>query len=234
MSASEITAGLVGFVLGCISTAVAKMVADWFREWRNRLIPHIEISEPTVSQAPDKMQRMLAFGISIEQGDTLNNAYIKLNGQRYKWFEEKTYKEYMKLLVGEDSKWFYPYSIILDYIADLSNQQNVSRTRKKKQSNHGILVTLKEVNTNAILFSNCYEMPIDLSSYHLHLHPKRKLSNLSLVLISDDIKHKTKFRADLYLQGLKVGKLEKGMPNLETVNVEYLIETYPSRSWVFG
>jgi len=234
MSAIEPLSVGIGFFIGVASGALGMMVADWFREWRNRLKPHVELSEPIVSQTATKVQRWMAFGISIDQGETLHDAYIKLNGQRYKWFEDNAYKEKIQLLVGEDSKWFFPYSLTVDYIADLSTQQNVSRTGKKKQSNHGILIAIKEINTSTVLFSNCYEMPIDLSSYHLHLRPKRKISTLSLVLISEDITHETKFRADLYLQGLKVGKLEKGIPNLETVIVEYLIETYPSRSWVFS
>ena len=234
MSAIEPLSVGIGFIIGVASGALGMMAADWFREWRNRLKPHIEIRDFIVSQTVDKIQRLMAFGISIDQGETLHDAYIKLNGQRYKWFEENAYKEKTQLLVGEDSKWFFPYSLTLNYIADLSTQQNISRTGKKKQSNHGILITIKEVNTTTNLFSKCYEMPIDLSSYHIHLRPKKKLSDLYLTLISEDITHETKFRADLYFQGLKVGKLEKGIPNLETVVVEYLIETYPSHSWVFS
>jgi hypothetical protein len=234
VSSEEIVAGIVGFVAGIIIAALGMALADWFREYRNRLKPHIENAHVTTNKTATSSSGVIGFGISIDQGETLNAAYVKFNGQRYPWIEGNIKKDEVKLLVGEDSKWFFPYSINLEYISDLSTQQKIAIAQKKKHSNHGILVKMLEVNTGTVVFSYCFETPKGLASSHAHMH--MKLSKFSLTLLSEGLTHETKLSGTIYLSGLRIGKLENGVPYLDTTDFDFTVELNLSLfgSWVLG
>jgi hypothetical protein len=204
---------LGGIVSGVFITVSGQLLNDYLK----RLKMNVEVASSTISQTPIKRSIIVGFGVSIEQGKELNDAYVRFNGKRYPWYENGLPKDKIQLLVGDEPSWFFPYSITLDYVEDISKQQNVSSIIKREaRSNHGILFTVQELDTKNTVFSRCYSMPKNTPAFDLGMN--QLISKISIRLIGEGIERKMSSEGDMYLKRLTVGKLENGVPSLETSN----------------
>jgi hypothetical protein len=215
MSAIDPLSVGIGFVIGAVSGAVGMMVADWFREWRNRLKIRVDVGEDTPIKTATRTQIIVGFGISVEQGEKLTNVYPKFNQIRHPWYDRGKPKETVDMLANQDPSWFFPYSITLDYVEDLSKISNVEGILKREEwSNHGVQITVTELITKQVLLSIVSAMPKSTHGFDLRMH--RKICHIRINLVGEGITRKTNWEADAYLTRLKIGKLEKGVPSLDT------------------
>jgi hypothetical protein len=224
VSSETIGIVIVTYLAGVLSGAFGKMIADWFADYRRRLKMHVDVDVFPVSRTTVKSESTVGFGISIEQGKELSDAYPICNGLRYSWFENGKYLNTAELYVGENPHWFYPYFVTLDYVDDLSKHPTASTDRwmGAQPSNHGILVTVREFSTKNTVFSQIISMPADLPS--LKLSMKRELFKISIKLIGKGVERKMKFEGTMYLTKMNIGKLDNGVPSMGTVDSEFMVE----------
>jgi hypothetical protein len=76
MSATEITYGIVGWLAGVLSTVVGERLNHYL----NRLKMNVIVSSQIITNTPTKHYEVLGFGITIEQGKELEDAYARYNG----------------------------------------------------------------------------------------------------------------------------------------------------------
>lgn len=222
MSNNEFGAGIIGFLVGVLSGAGGLMLADWFREYRSRLKVHVDIAiNPIVPpNPPNTITSTLGLGIRVDQGQFLQNAYVLCNNRKYSWLENDKFIDTKKLLVGENPSWFFPYIMTLEYIEDISGQQNVVSFRKKKdQSKHGVIITLRETTTKTPVFSTVLVMPNKGTALKQIIN--RKMIPLSVRILDDNVTRPLKFDGAIYLNRLNIGKLANGVPDLNTSEIEF-------------
>jgi hypothetical protein len=223
MSAIDLLSIGIGFFIGLISGAGGMMLADWFREFRNRRKLLVNTGNAPVSHSSTSNITALGFGISALQGKTLQKAYIKCNGKKYDWYVDGKHVSTAKLYVGEAPTWFYPYLLSLEYIDDLTGQKVPTISNKHlKPSKHGILFSLKDLATNAVFYSTIISMPLQKSTFKLIMN--RKMMPISVTVIDDAITRPLTFTSILYLTRINVGKLTDGVPSMDTITCETTVE----------
>jgi hypothetical protein len=213
--------------LGGILSGVLIVVGG---EMLNAYLKRIKMSIVPVTQVLTKTRIRhsiaLGFGVSIEQGKELEDAYVRLNGKVYPWYENGKAKEKTQLLVGDEPSWFFPYYMSLDYIEDASKYPNVSSVIKREErSNHGLLFAVQDLDTitntaGNTLFSQCFGMPKNTTAFNLGMN--RLISTVSIRLIGKGIERKMKFEGEIRLKRLAVGKIENGVPFLDSS--DFLVE----------
>jgi hypothetical protein len=218
---------VISYLLGVVSGAGGIMVADWFKDYRNRLKTHVEFKIETPIITSTKVQILIGFGISVEQGEALKGAYIRCNGQIYPWYEEGSLKDKTILPVGEQPKWFSPYSVIFEYIDDISAEKTVEPIHKKqKQSNHGILLTVQDRKTNSIVFSQFYSTPTNVKSFKSMTN--KLLFPLSIRLIAEEgIRRKWTYEGEMHLTRFDVHKVDNGVASLDTLTPYFTLAYKP-------
>jgi hypothetical protein len=223
MSAIDPLSVGIGFFIGVVSGAVGMMVADWFREFRNRRKLLVSTGNAHVSHNSTSNISAIGFGIRSRQGETLQKAYVKCNGKKYDWFVDGKHVPTAKLLNGEEPTWFYPYLLSLEYINDLS-RQNVPTIANKhlKKSKHGILVSLRDASSSTVIYSTIISMPLQKNAFNLVMN--RRMTPISVTVIDDAITKPLSFNSVLYLTRINIGKLTEGVPSMDTITCETTVE----------
>ena len=229
MSAIDPLSVGIGFIIGAFSGAVGMMVADWFREWRNRLKTPVNLRIDPVLPTKTKIQWLIGFGVAVEQvDDQIKGAYPKCNGRRYPWYVNNHTVDTLNLPIGEEPSWFSPFIITFEYMEYISAEKNVEPiSRRKKQSKHGIVLTVQERNSNTIIFSRLYSIPADVTSFKYFKYLNKNLFKINITLIAEQgIKRKRNYNGDFNLSRFDIEKIEKGVPLMNTLNpyFEILIE----------
>lgn len=219
----DATEFLVTFLAGIVAGVLITVFGEWLNDYRKRLKIHVDLAIQTQVKTATRNAMVVSFGVSILQGKELKDAYIKCNGQRYPWYENGKPKDAMQLLVGDDPNWFSPYAILLDYVDDLSSQKDIVRVLKREeQSNHGILLRIQELSKpDNIGFSKCYSMPKNTIALNQKMH--EHLFNAYITLLGEGIERKMSYNTSITLSRIIIGKLEDGVPSLDTVDCEFTI-----------
>jgi hypothetical protein len=222
----DTTEFLATFFAGIFAGVLITVFGEWLNDYRKRLKMHVDLAITTLTKTPTRHSMIIGFGISIEQGKELKDAYVRCNGQRYPWYEDGKPKETIQLFVGEQPNWFYPYGIILDYVDDLSSQKNiVGLIKREEQSNHGILLRIEEINKHDVVLSKYYSMPKNSVGFNQKMH--ERLIDASMTLIGKGIERKMSYYTSISISRIIVGKLKDGVPSLDTVDCEFTIAALP-------
>jgi hypothetical protein len=228
MSATEITVGIIGWVAGVLSTVVGESLNNYLKRLKMNVIPFQQI----LTNTPALFSVALGFGITIEQGKALDNAYARFNNIIYPWWENGKIKVKTQLLVGEDPSWIFPYYISLKYIEDISKQQNGKNIiRKGDPSNHAILFSVYDYdpdpNKNALknkIFERIIVMPKNAKAFNIGMN--QLLSKISIRLMAEGIEKKMEYKGEIKIKGLSIGKLEDGIPSLDTTSTNFIVYHY--------
>jgi hypothetical protein len=224
MSSSEIIAGFVGFIVGVASIVVGERLTAYF----NRLKMKVTIAPYILSNTPVKHSETIGFGITIEQGKELNEAYVKFNNKIYPWIEDGVAKAKTKLFVGEDPSWISIYYLNLSYIEDISKSEktNIHIISKGNPSNHAVLLSAYEIDpakntAEKKIFERIIIIPKNGKSVNIAIN--KLLSKIYIRLIAEGIEKKMKYSGDLKIQSLSIGKLENGVPSLDTASINLIL-----------
>ncbi len=225
MSATEITAGVIGWVTGVFSIVAGERLNSYLK----RLKMDITFSSSTLINTPTKIGMVLGFGITILQGKELNGAYVRFNGKTYPWWENGKQNDKKQLLVGEDHSNIYPLYLELTYVEDITSEADVINiVKREKLSSHGVRLTLTDYDTKTdtvghILLSKCYGMPKDTVAFDTGMN--LLLSKVSIRLMGEGIETPMKSEGELKLKRLMIGKLEKGVPSMNTCTPTLVLYT---------
>jgi hypothetical protein len=217
---------ILTYLGGIVSGFFIKVGGEMLNTYLKRIKMSIVPASQVLTKTKTRHSIALGFGVSIEQGKELDDAYVRLNGKVYPWYENGKAKEKTQLLVGDEPSWFYPYYMSLDYVADVSKYPNVSSVIKREErSSHGLLFTVQDLDTvtntaGTIVFSQCFGMPKNTSAFNLGMN--RLISTVSIRLIGKGVERKMKFEGEIRLKRLAVGKIENGVPFLDSS--EFLVE----------
>ena len=110
---------LAGMVSGIFIEVGGKMLYAHFKRLKMSVVPAIQV----IAKTKTRHSTVLGFGVAIDQGKELDDAYVRLNGKIYPWYENGKTKDKTELLVGDEPSWFFPYYISLDYIEMYLNTQ---------------------------------------------------------------------------------------------------------------
>jgi hypothetical protein len=224
MSSSEIlAAGFIGFIGGVATIVVGERLNAYF----NRLKMNVFVDSFIFSNTPTKHTETMGFGISIEQGKGLNEAYAKFNNIIYPWVENGVPKARTKLFVGEDPSWITPYYLSLTYIEDVSElEKNKNVITKGNPSNHAVQFTVYDIDPNKNETKNkIYEriiiIPKNAKSANFSIN--QLISKIYIRLIDEDIEKKLKYIGELKIKSISIGKIENGVPSLDTAIVNTIV-----------
>ena len=220
---------VVAFFAGIISGILIKVGGDMLNRWLNRLKVNVIAYQQILVNTPAKHSVALGFGITIEQGKELDNAFARFNNTVYPWWENGKTKAKTQLLVGEDPSWIFPYYMSLEYIEDISKQANVKNIIKKgKPSNHALLFSVYEYdpdpNKNAIknkIFERTIILPKNINVFNIGIN--QLLSKISIRLIAEGIEKKKEYTGEVRIKGISIGKLENGIPSLDTSSITIIV-----------
>ena len=118
------------FLGGIISGFFITVGGEVFNDYLKRLKMNVFISTEIISNISTKHREILGFGINIEQGKELEEAYARFNNTVYPWWENGKMKHRTKLFVGEEPSWIFPYLLSLDYIENVTSFSNISKIEK--------------------------------------------------------------------------------------------------------
>jgi hypothetical protein len=222
MSASEILAGLVGWVAGVASIVVGERLNAYF----NRLKMNVVTTSQIITNTPTKHSEVLGYGITIEQGD-LDEAYARFNKTVYPWWENGKSKAKTQLLVGDEPSYIFPYYMTLEYIEDVSKQTSAKIIKGKGDpSNHAVQFSIFELapdknTTTSKIFERIIIMPKNAKTFTISIN--ELLSKICIRLIAKGIKKKMQYTGDIKIKSLSIGKLENGVPYLDTSIVNMIL-----------
>jgi hypothetical protein len=197
ISSSEIIAGFMGFIGGVATIVIGERLNAYF----NRLKMNVTVASYILSNTPTKHSETMGFGITIEQGKELNEAYAKFNNTIYPWIENGIPKAKTKLFVGEDPSWISPYYLTLNYIEDVTKLENTKNFITKGQpSNHAVQFSIYELEPqkNEIknkIFEKIIIMPKNAKSATISIN--YLVSKIFIRLIAEGIEKKMKYRAEI-------------------------------------
>jgi hypothetical protein len=183
----------------------------------------VTIAQYILSNTPVKHSETIGFGITKHQGKELNEAYVKFNNKIYSWIEDGVAKDRTKLFVGEDPSRISIYYLNLTYIEDITKLETKEFISKGNPSNHAVLLSIYEIDpakTNSAknkIFEKTIIMPKNVQSINIAIN--RLVSKIYIRLIAEGIEKKMKYSGDLKIQSLSIGKLENGVPSLDTASV---------------
>jgi len=223
MSSSEILAGFVGWIAGVASLVVGERLNAYF----NRLKMNVIISSQIITNSPTKHTETIGFGITIEQGKDLDDAYARFNNIIYPWWENGKSKAKTQLLVGEDPSWISPYYISLKYIEDASKQESNQKVIKKGDpSNHGILFSIFDLEpdknlTKNKIFERIIIMPKNAKAVNISIN--QLISKVYIRLLAKGIEKKMKYTGEIKIKSLSIGRLENGVPYLDTSSLNLIV-----------
>jgi hypothetical protein len=127
------------YLAGIVSGVFIIVGGEMLNRWLGRRKMDVAPSSQIIINKPTKHSEALGFGITITQGKELEDAYAKFNGVVYPWWENGKPKAKTQLLTGEDPSWIFPYHISLDYVEDVTKQENIQTIIKKGDpSNHAV------------------------------------------------------------------------------------------------
>jgi len=176
-----------GIISGIFIEVGGKMLYAHFKRLKMSVAPAIQV----IAKTKTRYSTVLGFGVAIDQGKELDDAYVRLNGKIYPWYENGKTKDKTELLVGDEPSWFFPYYISLDYIEDIYKYPNPSSVIKREEpSNHGLVFTVQDLDTvtntaGKIVFSQRFVMPKNTSAFNLGLN--RLITKISIKLIGRGI-----------------------------------------------
>jgi hypothetical protein len=208
------------FLVGILSGVFIVVGGEKINKWLNRLKMDVAFGSSTFINTPTKVGMVLGVGIAILQGKELNGAYVKFNGKTYPWWENGKQSDKKQLLVGEDHSYIYPLYLELAFVEDISSETEVINIVKREElSSHGVRLTLTDYDTRTdtvghILFSKCYGMPKDTVAFDTGIN--LLLSKVSVRLMGEGVETPMKSEGELKLKRLMIGKLEKGVPSMDT------------------
>jgi len=217
------------FLAGIISGVLIAVGGEMLNRWLNRLKMNVFAYQQILSNTFTRYSVALGFGITIEQGKALDNAYARFNNTVYPWWENGKTKVKTQLLVGEDPSWIFPYYMALEYIEDISKQQNAKNIIKKGDpSNHAVLFSVYEFdpdpNKNALknkIFERIIVLPKNIKAFNIGIN--QLLSKISIRLIAEGIERKMEYTGEVRIKGLSIGKLENGVPSLDTSSINFIV-----------
>ena len=221
---------VVTFIAGVISGLLIAVVGDMLKRWINRLKMNVVAYEQVLNNTPSTYSVALGFGITIEQGKGLDNAYARFNNIIYPWWENGKTKAKTQLLVGEEPSWIFPYYMKLEYIENISKQKINAKNiiKKGNSSNHAVHFSVysfdSDPNKNAIkdkIFERMIVLPKDVKVFNIGIN--QSLSKISIRLLAKGIEKKMKFKGEVKIKGLSIGKLENGVPSLDTSNLTIVV-----------
>ncbi len=223
MSSNEIIAGFFGFIGGVAVIVVGERLNAYF----NRLKMNVSVAPYILSNTPTKHSETMGFGITIEQGKELNEAYAKFNNAIYPWIENGVPKARTKLFVGEDPSWISPYYLSLTYIEDVTKLEKTGNIiTKGKPSNHAVQFSVYEIapEKNVIknkIFERIIIMPKNAKSVTISIN--QLISKIYIRLIAEGIEKKMKYCGELRVKSISIGKLENSVPSLDTAIVNTIV-----------
>jgi len=114
----------------------------------------------------------------------------------------------------------------LEYVEDASKHNNIQSIRKGDPSNHAILFTIFELDPEKNtpknkLFERIIIMPKNVKATNISIN--QLLSKMDFRLLAKGIEKKMKYTGEIKIKGLSIGKLENGVPFLDTSVVNLII-----------
>lgn len=215
------------YLAGIFSGVLIKVVGDMLNRWLGRLKMDVAPASQIFINKPTKHSEAVGFGIAITQGKGLEEAYAKFTSAVYPWWENGKPKAKTQLLVGEDPSWIFPYHISLDYIEDVTNQENIQTIIKKGDpSNHAILFSVYELDSEKNepknkIFERIIIMPKNAKSVTISIN--QLLPKIHIRLLAKGIERKMQYTGEMKIKSLSIGKLENGVPYLDTSVVNLII-----------
>lgn len=142
----------------------------------------------------------------------IKDSRVRCNNINYPWEKGDEKIERKDLYVGDTPSVFFPYQVSWEYVNEIPHPFRANRIIDRKPSDVGILLTIKEISTQKIVFKESLLIPKDGDKFLMVAEPKKRLTfNTSIRLIGegvdDDKDYSVKIELnDLVHQDIKEGK----------------------------
>jgi hypothetical protein len=224
LSLEDFLSSIRDLVLTIIAVVIGEVALYTYFRARER--PRIIIGFAS-GRGPE--MRNMEFDISVKR-HTVKNARVRCNNISYPWTEGDAEVDCKDLFVGDEPSSFFPFHASTEYVDDVTKYGSPlahALNKGKKDSNKGVLVTVREVKTEKIVYSEVYPFPIDAFGLWIIAKTTERARNLatkfdvSIRIIGEGIEEVKDYSLQIRLKFLHVPVTEPGEPKMDDIDCSF-------------
>jgi hypothetical protein len=189
-------------IITIIGVVIADLAVAIF--WARKGKPKITITSATSGNN-------MGFDVSVK-GHSVKSARPRCNNISYPWKEDETESNSKDLIVGDDPSSFFPFQANIEPVDDVSKCEK-SVVKGKQESGKGVLVTVKEIKTEKIVYSDAISIPTDAGGlYVFALASSPWFFDVSIRIIGEGIEEVRDYSLQIRFTNLAIPTIEEGKP----------------------
>lgn len=180
------------------------------------------LEKPKLIISTARRENKLGFSVSVKK-KMVKDARVRCNNINYFW-EEKDGKEIERkdLFVGDSPSFFFPFQVDVEYVTDLFGYPNVMVLKCVKEYSGGILITVKELKSQKIVYQLVYAIPIRTRSMIGNFHYANKpVITASVRIIGEGIEQEKDYSLCVGLNRLVIPAIKEGKPIMDYVSYSF-------------
>lgn len=204
---------IIAFVIGVASAVLAGILI------KKRERPKVIID---TAQKDDR----LGFSVSVRRR-MIKDARVRCNNIDCSW-EDTTKIERKDLYVGDVPSLFFPFQVNVEYTTDISKYPTWATDQE--QSEGGVLVTVKEITTQKIVYVEGYSIPKKVTAiFVLANYANRPLFNATVRIIGEGVEEERDYSLHVGLNNLIIPAIREGKPIMNYVQCGFMLKKKRAR-----